>query len=188
MSTPCRASKRRRLSARSRWPSRGVERLPAHPGLAGHAPSSRVRGRGAGGRDACGSVLRSLGSRRAVQRRRPRPGAPTGGAPGRSEAGGPRRRRRRRWPDESGHHAPARIVAGRELRREARAGGGGRVPGPGESRCAGGREGGGRRAAADRGAVPSRAVSRGAQTGRAGGAELGPLGKAGRGVGWGVAG
>lgn len=173
------------LSRRSSWRKRRVQGLPAHPVLAGHAPSSRVRGRGAGGGDACGSVLRSRGSRRVVERQRwrPLPGAPTGGATDCSEAAEPLCRRRRRRPHESGHHAPARSVAGREPCREAGAGGGGRVSGPRESRGAGGREGGGRRAAADRGAVPSRAVSLGAQRGRArapGSFSSGRLG-----VGWG---
>lgn len=104
------------LSRRSRLRKLRVLGLPSHPVLAGHAPSSRVRGRGAGGGDACGSVLRSRGSRRAVerQRRRPLPGAPTGGAPDRSEAAEPLCRRRLRRPHESGHHAPARSVAGHE--------------------------------------------------------------------------
>ncbi|XP_070443432.1 ubiquitin thioesterase otulin [Equus przewalskii] len=98
----------RRLSPRRR--RRRGRGLPALPGP---APSPRVRGREAGGGDARGSALGTLGSRLAAERRRrPQPGAPTGGAPGPPEAAEPLRRGTMpqpvAWPGASCAEKPAR--------------------------------------------------------------------------------
>lgn len=162
-------------SARVRACAGTATQRPAPASRAPRQSGSEAAGRAAVTRAEASCAPSEAGRKRAAAAPAARP---EGRGAVRSEVAEPLRRRRRR-PHESGDDAPSWSVARRQLCGEAGAGDGALLAGHGQSRGAGGREGRGLWAAAGRGAVPGRAVSRGSRWGRAGAPGAVPSGRLG---------